>query len=259
LAFTTHVIHSDDGIDLEAWHLAHPNSRGLVLMFHGYAACKASLLREAKAFHQMGFATFLVDFRGSGGSSGSVTTVGVAEAVDVARAVNYVRSRWTNLSVILYGQSMGSAAILRAISKEGVEANAVVIESPFDRLLSTVKNRFSAMGLPALPFAQLLVFWGGVQHGFNGFRHNPVEYAEQVRCPVFLLHGSDDPRVTRDQAEAVYQALRGVKQFQVFPGVGHEAAEAVRPKEWHLFVSQFLQRILGERTPSKRKGVRQTR
>ncbi len=75
---------------------------------------------------------------------------------------------------------------------------ALVLESPFDALLSTVVNRFALMGLPAFPFAHLLVFWGGVQQGFNGFRHYPADYATEVRCAVLLLDGANDTRVTPD-------------------------------------------------------------
>src|SRR5436305_1579766 len=83
---------------------------------------------------------------------------------------------------------------------------------PFDRLLSTVKARFAGLGVPSFPGAQLLVFWGGWQHGFNGFRHNPVDYARDVSCPVLLLHGRQDPRVSAEQVEEVHANLAGEKE-----------------------------------------------
>src|SRR5262249_31845807 len=74
--------------------------------------------------------------------------------------------------LILFGKSMGNAAILRAIAVRGVDIEGIIAECPVDRLLSTVENRFSAIGLPALPFPHLLVFCGGVRHHMNGFAHN---------------------------------------------------------------------------------------
>ena len=61
----------------------------------------------------------------------------------------------------------------------GVRADAVVLECPFDRLLTTVEHRFELMGVPAFPLARLLTFWGGVggdTHGvenmvFTSFRY----------------------------------------------------------------------------------------
>jgi alpha-beta hydrolase superfamily lysophospholipase len=240
LSFQTWHFQAKDGLRLEAWHIPQPEAKGLVLLLHGYSACKASLLPEVKVFHDLGYATVLLDFRGSGGSDGNVTTLGVYEAEDVAAVVESLQKSHPDRSPILYGQSMGSVAILRAISEHGIQPKAVIIECPFDRLLSTVENRFSAMGVPAFPGAVLLVFWGGVQHGFNGFRHNPVDYARAVRCPVLLMHGEKDPRVTKEQTQAIFESLSGEKHFQLFPDVGHQSCLRGRPDLWIRTVSEFL-------------------
>jgi alpha-beta hydrolase superfamily lysophospholipase len=240
LAFETHQYQGKDGINLEAWHISCLKPKGLVLLLHGYASCKTSLLPEARAFHDLGYSTVVLDLRGSGGSDGNDTTVGVYEADDVAAVVKSLQTSFPDRPLILYGQSMGSVAILRAISEKAVQPKAVIMECPFDRLLSTVENRFSAMGLPAFPCAQLLVFWGGVQHGFNGFHHNPVEYARAVHCPVLLMHGEQDPRVTREQAQAVFENLAGEKRFELFPDVGHQSYLTAKEELWKDTVSGFL-------------------
>jgi uncharacterized protein len=239
LSFATHRLQGDAG-DLEAWHIPHTNAKGLVLMFHGYASCKAALLPEAKVFHDLGYATLLLDFRGSGGSSGSETTIGYNEADDVACAVAFALAEWPGQRLVLYGQSMGSAAILRATAVNGIQPDAIIVESPFDRLLSTVENRFDAMNVPSFPFARLLVFWGGAQQGFNGFEHNPVDYASHVRCPVLHLHGEFDPRVTQEQAVAVFERFPGDKRFVLFPGAGHRPLLSESPDHWRQAVLDFL-------------------
>lgn len=240
----THWIKVNENIELQAWRIPYSQAKGMVLMFHGYAAAKSSLLPEAHAWHELGYATWLVDFRGSGGSSGKRTSIGYDEAEDVAAAVGYVRQISEGQPLILYGQSMGGAAILRAIAVHRVKTDALIIEAVFDRMLSTVQNRFAAMGWPSFPAAQLLIFWGGVQFGFNGFRHNPVDYAAAVECPTLLLHGADDPRATLRQAQAVFENLRGPKQFEVLTGLGHESYLSAQPERWKQTVSQFLKQCL---------------
>jgi alpha-beta hydrolase superfamily lysophospholipase len=239
LAFETHTVPGRWG-DLEAWYLPHPSPAGVVLLFHGYHACKSRLLPEARAFHELGYACFLLDFPGCGDSAGRVTTIGYGEAQDVARAVAYVRDTWPGQPLMLFGHSMGAAAILRAMAYRGVEAEAAVLESPFDRLLTTVKARFRTMGVPPFPAAQLLVFWGGLMHGYNGFAHNPVTYARHVRCPVLILYGHDDRRVAYDDVRAVYNALPGEKAMHVFEGLGHGSYATPRPGEWKAQVGAFL-------------------
>ena len=241
LAYTTHRFESGPGIQLEGWFIPREQSKGLILLFHGYASCKGALLEDARAFHELGFSTLTIDFRGSGGSSGRSTSVGYLEAVDVAKTLEYARRTWPEDQTALYGSSMGAAAVLRAISAEGIQPDAVIIEAVFDRMISTVENRFRAMKIPAFPCAQLLTFWGGAQMRFPGLKHNPVDYAVDVKCPALLLHGTEDPRATINQAEAVFKNLNGPKTFEKFEGTGHESCLNAEPEKWKRAVSEFLQ------------------
>src|SRR5579871_3277165 len=68
LEYETVEIRENNGVDLEAWRIRCRDARAVVVMFHGYAASKSSLLTEALALHRLGCETLLVDFRGSGGS-----------------------------------------------------------------------------------------------------------------------------------------------------------------------------------------------
>jgi alpha-beta hydrolase superfamily lysophospholipase len=240
LPFEVHQLRLSENISLDAWYIPHTQSDCIVLLFHGYSAAKSALLPEAKALHESGYTTFLVDFRGSGGSSESTVSIGYYEADDVALAVEYVQELLPDHSLVLYGQSMGSAAILRFISTYNIQPDAIIIESVFDTMLSTVKNRFSAMGIPSFPGAHLLVFWGGLRSGFFGFSHNPAEYAEMIRCPVLMLYGEKDPRVTIEQSKSVFDNLKGKKQFEMFEGAGHESYYRHSPVKWTQVVSNFL-------------------
>lgn len=240
LPFTTHRIALDSEW-LELWHISSEMpARGLVLLFPGYSSSKSSLLSEAVAFRAMGFDVLLVDFRGAGGSSGSDTTLGVREADDVVAAVKFAIERWPDRRVVLFGRSMGAAAVLRAVARLNVMPAAIVIESPFDRMLNAVRNRFEAMGVPSFPAAQLLVFWGGRRLNFDGFEHNPSEYAEQVNCPVLVLAGSSDTRSSPAQVRAVYDKLRGPKRLHILEGVGHEPFRARDPDGWDREVLAYL-------------------
>lgn len=220
--YETHTVPLPNSEWLEGWWVAHPQPRGIALLFHGYGASKQQVLFPAQTLYTLGYSVFLVDFRGSGGSSGNTTTVGIREAEDVAAAAAYVQQVWPGHRLLLYGTSMGSSAVLRAVAVEGVQPAALVLETPFDRLTSAVAVRIRAVGLPTSPAAELLVFWGGMQHQFNGFAHNPVEYAQAVTVPTVLLRGDRDDRVAAAEVEAIFASLRGEKLFISVPGVGHD-------------------------------------
>ena len=239
-AFETHHFQNTDGITLEAWYVAGADDRPVVALFHGYAASKSALLSVARVFHELGYYVLLVDFYGSGGSTGSGTTIGVKEADDVAATLAYARRAWPSRKVILYGISMGGAALLRAIAVNGARPDAIIVEATFDRLRHTSQNRFRVMGVPLSPLADLLIFWGSVQHGFNFFSHNPVQYARAVNCPALILHGENDQRATLAQARAVSAAMGRFGRLVSFPGVRHMPIVEARPDEWRNAVRQFL-------------------
>ena len=96
LDFQVHRFANSSHATLEAWYVPGKENLPLVLLFHGYAVSKSSLLTTARVFHELGFGALLVDFYGSGGSSGSGTTIGVKEADDVAAAIDYARRTWGN-------------------------------------------------------------------------------------------------------------------------------------------------------------------
>jgi len=241
-----------NGIKLGAWYYPGPSEKPLVILFHGYSSEKSGTLSEARAFLKMGLSVLLVDFRGSGDSSESYTTIGFDEAEDVAAAVRYARAYLPHREVVLYGQSMGAAAILRAVHSCGVRPDAIIVEAVFDKMLNTVRHRFEAMGVPSFPSAELLVFWGGRQAGFNGFRHNPVDYAASVNCPILFLHGTADPRAHIEEARRVFAAVPASKRFKGFPAVGHEASVVRFPAEWNETVGMFLAEVENETAPAKR-------
>lgn len=245
LPFEVRYIPLPNNERLEAWFVPHPQPRGVVLMFPGYAGVKEAFLTPTVYLHQLGYSGLLVDFRGSGGSSGNDTTLGLREADDVAAAFAYARQQWPKQPFILYGVSMGGAAILRAVAVHDVRPTAMIVEGVFDRLLTTVKHRFDAIGLPSTPAAELLVFWGGIQMGYNGFEHNPVDYASATTCPILVMHGERDPWVTAAETQALAARIGGPKQVVGFPGVGHTMPFVhPAPDVWVATVKQFLAQYL---------------
>ncbi|MGI4835230.1 MAG: alpha/beta hydrolase [Janthinobacterium lividum] len=228
---------------LEAWYAAPAGPvRGVVALFHGYASSKGRLRHEAATFRALGWAVLLVDEPGSGGSAGYRTTIGHDEALAVVAAVGYLRERpgGARRPLVLYGVSMGAAAIMRAEAELGVRPTANILECPFGTMRQTVINRFRAMHVPVFPVADMLVFWGGVQNGFWAYGLNPEEFARRIDTPTLLLWGTADQRVTPAETDSIFAHLAGPKQRVNFAGAGHEPYWHRYPHQWRRVVAGFL-------------------
>lgn len=224
---------------LECWQIKVPNAKGTVIMFHGYAGEKSSLLERANQFLKLGYQVFLVDFMGSGGSEGDGTSIGFKEAEQVKDCFNYISNEGEH-NIVLFGTSMGSAAILKAMDDYSLNVQSIIMECPFGSLYKTTKARFKLMHVPSFPMASMLCFWGGVQNGYWAFAHNPSEYAKSVTCPALLLYGEQDNRVSAEETESIFNNMKGRKALKKYPQAGHDVFTERNRAQWIEDVSQFL-------------------
>lgn len=245
LTYTTERIDVSESDWIENWFIpAAQPSHGTVLLFPGNGGSKATqLLAPAQAFHDLGYDALLVDFRGVGGSSGYTTTLGTREAEDVALVMAHAQSLNLAQPLILYGVSMGTAAIMKATAQQSINPNAIVLELPFVNLVDSVKSRLEAIKVPSFPLAELIVFWGSIQHNINGFTHNPIVYAQNITQPTLVLQGDQDKWIQLAEIEALVENLRGYKQLMVFPKTGHQLLVTVDRDFWQQGISRFLQAI----------------
>jgi len=225
--------------EVECWSIKTDNAQGTVIIFHGFGGEKSSMLDKSDEFIKLGYNTLLVDFMGSGGSEGDQTTLGFYEAEEVKTCFEYISSIGEK-NIVLFGTSMGSVAIMKAIDDDHLKPSAIILECPFGSMYKTVCARFNNMHVPSFPVASLLVFWGGIHNGFWAFHHNPTEYAKSISCPTLLLYGEKDQNVSRAEIDEIFQNLKGSKSLKTYPLAGHENYLKNYKSQWAQDVASFL-------------------
>ncbi len=227
---------------IECWLIEAPESKGTVAIFHGFSGCKSMMLDRAEELYLLGYSTLLVDFIGSGGSDGNQTSLGFHEAETVKICFDYLTAHGEQ-NVILYGGSMGAAAVLKALSEYTISPSAAIVECPFGSLRETTYARFRQMHVPPFPMADLLMFWGGVQQGFWAFGHNPKEYAKNITMPVLVMYGGQDKEVSQEEISQIFANLRGQKALHIYPHARHESYLNEYRSTWRENVENFFRRI----------------
>jgi len=234
------VVHLKSNKTIECWLIKVADSKGTVAIFHGYSGKKSSMLQQAKAFRELGYNTLLVDFMGSGNSEGDITTIGYYESEQVKTSFEYLKSLGET-RIFLFGTSMGAVAIIKAVSESNINPTGIVVECPFGSMYKTVSARFEMMNAPSFPMAGLLVFWGGAQHGYWAFGHNPIDYAKKIKCPTLLLYGLQDRKVSLDDIKDIFNNLGGRKKLIIYDHVGHENIYLSKySAQWRSDVQEFL-------------------
>ncbi|MDX1936507.1 MAG: alpha/beta hydrolase [Flavihumibacter sp.] len=240
LPFKTIPLKTAGGLTLQSWYINKDSSKGTVIMFHGHGSSKSKILREAYAMHAMGYAVLLTDFRAHGGSGGNACTIGYDEANDVKAAYDYIQQQGEK-NIVLWGISLGAATTARAISVFKLQPSKLIMEMSFGSLEQAVKGRVRIMGLPEQPIATLLSFWGGTEHGFWAFNHNPQDYVKDIQCPLLVQWGRLDARVTEAETQTIFaNAASTAKKLVVYETAKHESLLDKEPEKWKNEVGAFL-------------------
>ena len=237
---TFETVYFKSDLKLESWLIENSQPKGVVLMFHGFASSKSGVLRYANEFYKAGYTTLLTDLRGNGGSEGHQCTIGFKEAKDVKASIEFIRKRFPNQKIILFGTSMGAASIMKAVEAYEIVADQIILECPFGSMRQTTKARFDAMGIPSFPFTDMLLFYGSIQNGFNAWQHSPETYANNIETPTLLLYGTKDPRVSRAEIDRIFENLKGPKTLGIMENSGHEIYLNDDDLAWKSSVFDFL-------------------
>ncbi|NNK81397.1 MAG: alpha/beta fold hydrolase [Flavobacteriales bacterium] len=165
-------IMTEDGGNINALHFKRPNSKGVVLYFHGNSG---NLIRWGELndeFGRMDYDLFIMDFRGFGKSTGELTESTFYQ--DAELCYQYVSERYESQDIIIYGRSMGSGPASYLASK--VDARHLVLETPFYSIKSLFYTYY-----PFLP--RVFVF----KYRFPNFK-----YLKAVSYPITIFHGTND-------------------------------------------------------------------
>jgi alpha-beta hydrolase superfamily lysophospholipase len=239
--YTTTYISTIDQQRIELWELKADSTEETIVLFHGHGAKKSSMLPQAMQFYNWGYNVVMVDFRAHGGSEGNQCTIGIKEAKDVEAAYRHVKNK-TGKEPVLWGISLGAAAIMRSVWEFNLTPRKLVLEMPYASLYDAVVGRIKIMNIGGeTVLAPLLTFWGGAVNGVWAFGQRPYIFGEKIDCPVLLQWGRNDLRVTAAETNKIARHIASsTKRLIVYENSGHESLYNSEPVKWNNAVSSFL-------------------
>ena len=232
---------TQNDLTIDCWY-SHSDSiaKGTVILFHGLSGNKGFVQQEASEFRFLGYNIMIVDLRGHGNSSGNTTTLGFKESEEVKLAYDYVEKKGEK-NIFLWGLSMGAVIITKAFNDYNIRPAGVILEMPIASLQSFLEARSRVLGFPGEPFGFLVTAWIGIERGYNGFNHKPMEYVKKINCPVLLQCGTKDQYVSMDQIKNMFNNIPGTnKKLVLYEDADHQSLLGFDPVKWRDEVSKLL-------------------
>jgi dipeptidyl aminopeptidase/acylaminoacyl peptidase len=210
---------------------------------------------EAQWFANRGYACLQVNYRGSTGYGKRFLNAGNREwgakmHDDLVDGVHWAIEQGIAdpSKVAIYGGSYGGyAALVGATFTPDLFCCAVDIVGP-GSLITLIKT------IPPYWTPLLTVFYNRVgnpdtEEEFLKSR-SPLFRVEQIKIPILIAQGANDPRVKQSESEQIVEAMKskGIEyEYLLFPDEGHGFAKPENRLKFYAAAEKFLAKYLGGR------------
>lgn len=234
------VIPAVDGGSLEVWRIEPDGeSRGIVVLAHGWSRNRDRMVPRARIFARFGFTTVIHSARDHGNSSPSKIMNAVKFAEDIEAVL-----KWVGEPVILYGHSAGSAGAIIAAARNQPMIKLLFLEASYADTRKGLMSLYRWVNpVFGVVFGPMILFWMGLFYRGALEQYSPAVLAKEIQVPVMLIHGEKDQRFPLAFARELEQSFTHDKvSFFLAKGAGH--SESSTKPGYREAVKAFLDKYL---------------
>jgi pimeloyl-ACP methyl ester carboxylesterase len=236
---------------LQGWLIHRVGSERTVIICHGQGDNRfetlgpggkgVHALEVTKLFLDLGYNTFLFDFRGQGNSPGN-PTLGIKEQQDLLGAISFVKSRGIGSKIGVVGYSLGAGVALAVLNRTK-DVSFVIADSAPSDLRELLEDKIKDVPLLGrFPAKQLLFVNLQVVFGIPVADSSPITSLATSNVPVLLLYGERDA-LLKEGKELIVKCKNPHCSLFVFAGTDHvQAFDAERP-QYRQKVLEFLRSL----------------
>ena len=190
-----------NGARLSALHMRLPNSKGLVFYLHGNAGNLDSWFVNSDFYRKANYDLFMIDYRGFGKSSGSITSEAQLKA-DARQAWDSIAPLYAGKRKVIIGRSLGTD--LAASLAADVQPDLTVLISPYFSMATLARQYYPLV--PGFVLRYPLATWQDVA---------------RIRTPLLLVHGDQDALIPFENSERLLRFAARGKLLRI-PGADHD-------------------------------------
>jgi fermentation-respiration switch protein FrsA (DUF1100 family) len=249
IEFEDVTILSFDGTKLYGWWMPLGKGAPTVIVLHGVNKNRTDVLRTSLTIRRAGFNVLVFDGRAHGHSEGRYVTYGFYETRDVESALEWLVAHKgiDRHRIGLAGESMGAAIALQ-VAARNPWIRAVWADSPFASLKRIAEECVQRVTrLPSVVLSPVL--WATMQFAnyrgrFDVRMVEPLQLASEIKCPVYIVHGTADQLIPISHSQSIYDALGGKKEIWFVEGVRHARAARLAKREYSKRIIRFFKENL---------------
>ena len=212
-----------DGVKINAFYRAYPESRQVLLWFHGNAENIGYNVDHIRVLARLGVNILAVDYRGYGRSEGKPDEAGVYRDADAAYEYLVTQRHFRAEDIIIYGHSLGGAVAVNLASRR--LCGGLIMQSSFTSVREMAKRAFAVSILAYVAKS----------------RFDSLGLIPQVHAPILIAHGTQDDVVPFAMGQQLYAAAPEPKRFYAIEGAGHNNMLGAGGKAYLECLKEFVQ------------------
>ncbi len=213
---------TSDGVRINGWYvLCGREAKLTILFFHGNAGDISDRFEKLAVLRELGVNTFIIDYRGYGRSEGKPNEAGTYRDAQAAYEYLTQQRKLAPRSIVVYGESLGSAIAADLASK--VEVGGLILEEAFTSTGDVGQKMF-----PFLPVRWL------VRNKYDTLSKLP-----RIKVPLLIVHSRDDEFFNMRHAQRLLAAANEPKRLVELRG-GHNDAFVVSAPIYRAALEKFF-------------------
>lgn len=241
-------ITSHDDLRLHGTWIPCENSRGTIILAHGYRSTMLVDFGKVMAFyHTLGLNVLMIDQRCHGASEGRYITFGVRESEDVLRWITWHNQQFAACPVILSGLSMGASTVMFLADHSSLPDNVVglIADCGFSSPAAIIKKVFrDIMHFSPGGILWSADIWARLLAGFSLYEKDSCTALAHTKLPVALIHGKADDFVPYEMTLQAFDACNSTKELLIAEGAGHGLSFLKEKERYIQMLQDFLDRNL---------------
>jgi len=192
-----------------------------------------------------GYIVIAPNYRGSTGygkafQQANLFDMGGGDLRDVLAAADWIKQTGyvDPKKLILMGGSYGGYLTMMGVTKAPELWAAGVPIVPFVNWFTEIQNED-----PVLQQSDLATMGDLVKNKALYEDRSPINFVDQIKAPLYLLAGGNDPRCPKEEAQQVVEAVKkrgGVAEYKVYENEGHGFSKVENQIDAYKRVADFL-------------------